>query len=233
MAPQLEDLKTALDAGPSVLLIRHAPRGEITDPRTGNDVPITKEGHALATELGSRLAALVGRGDRVVLGHSPVLRCGQTAAAIHAGLTAGARVTTVIGERGHLGGPYLRDPKPALDLAAQLGHHFLRRWFDGGVPASLVQPRPEAARDQVDRALDVLGGPESPRLAVLVSHDWNLMLVREHYFGIRHEDAGWIDFLDGVAIRRASNGFAVGYRGRVVQVPAADAVHGSRDEQRP
>jgi hypothetical protein len=182
----------------------------------------------LAADLGTRLAALLGCGDRVVLGHSPVLRCGQTAAAIHAGLTAAARAATVIGERGHLGGPYLRDPKPALDLAAQLGHHFLRQWFDGSVPESLVQPRPDAAREQVDRALEVLDRPETPRLAVLVSHDWNLMLVREHYFGVRHEEAGWIDFLDGVAIRRAMGGFAVGYRRCVVHVPAAEAARGSR-----
>jgi hypothetical protein len=48
------------------------------------------------------------------------------------------------------------------------------------------------------------------------------MLVREHYLGVRHEDAGWIDYLDGVAIQRATDGFVFRYRRRVVHVPGAE-----------
>lgn len=225
MTVHLDDVKSALADGPTVLLVRHAHRGEITDPRTGNDVPITEQGRALAVELGTMLGALLRADDRVVLAHSPVLRCGQTATAIHAGLAATTRSATVVGERGHLGGPYLLSPKPALDLAAELGHRFLRRWFDGDVPPGLVRPRPDAAREQVERALELLETPDRPRLAVLVSHDWNLMLVREHYMGVRHEEAGWIDFLDGVAIRRGGAGVAIGYRGRMVRVATMPERH--------
>lgn len=216
MNTHLDDLRDALDCGPTVLLLRHAPRGEITDARTGHDVPLTPEGEALATDLGARIAPLLRRDDAVVLAHSPVPRCRQTAAAIRTGLSTALNSATVIGDRGHLGGPYLVDPRRALDTAAHLGPRFLRRWFDGALPASLVQPCTEAASDQVAAAVEVLDHPERPRLAVLVSHDWNLMLVREHFFGVRHEDAGWIDFLDGVSIRRAAEGLALSYRGRVV-----------------
>lgn len=212
MHPNLDDLRDALDFGPAVLLLRHAPRGEISDPRTGNDVPLTPEGQELATQLGVRIADLLRNDDVVVLGHSPVFRCEQTARAIHAGLSTAARSARVIGKRGHLGGPYLIDPKPALDEAARLGPRFVREWFNGALPPSLVQPLTEAARSQIADALEVLDGPERPRLAVLVSHDWNLMLVREHVFGIRHEEAGWIDFLDGVAIGRSADGASVRYR---------------------
>lgn len=212
MHPNLDDLRDALKSGPAVLLLRHAPRGDISDPRTGHDVPLTPEGQTLATQLGVRIAKLLREEDVVVLAHSPVFRCEQTAIAIHAGLATAVRPAKVIGKRGHLGGPYLVDSKPALDEAARLGHRFVREWFDGALPASLVQPRPEAARDQIAHALEALDGPDRPRLAVLVSHDWNLMLVREHVFGIRHEEAGWIDFLDGVAIARSSDGASVRYR---------------------
>ncbi|MBK8980686.1 MAG: histidine phosphatase family protein [Planctomycetes bacterium] len=212
MHPNLDDLRDALESGPAVLLLRHAPRGEISDPRTGNDVPLTPEGRTLATQTGVRIAELLRDDDSVVVGHSPVVRCEQTAIAIYEGLTTAARPAKVIGKRNHLGGPYLVDPKPALDEAARLGHRFVREWFDGALPASLVQPRREAARDQVVHALQALDRPERPRLAVLVSHDWNLMLVREHVFGIRHEDAGWIDYLDGVAIGRSADGACLWYR---------------------
>jgi broad specificity phosphatase PhoE len=219
LTSHIDDLKGMLKCGPAVLLIRHAARGDFSDPRTGNDVPITDAGRAAATQLGLEIAQILAPADRVLLAHSPVHRCVQTAAAIHAGLSSGPCSSTLIGAREHLGGPYLVDPKPALDLAAQLGAWFLRHWFDGTVPESLVQPARDAANEQVVRALELLDQPEGPRLAILVSHDWNLMLVREHYVGVRHEDAGWIDFLDGVAMQRTEDGVAVGYRLQTIRSP--------------
>lgn len=227
MRIDLDDLRSALDAGPAVALLRHGPRGPVTDPRTGNDVPLTPEGETLARELGNAIGGLLQRGDVVHLAHSPVLRCRQTAEAIGGGVSErGARVA-LVGARDHLGGPYLLETKRALDLAAELGNGFVRKWFDGEVAAALVQPRAIAARVQVESALDALGDAGGPRLAVLVSHDWNLMLVREHYFGVRHEDAGWIDFLDGVAIQRTSIGFSVRYQGRVEHVVTRRGAEGA------
>lgn len=218
MRIDLDDLRSALDAGPAAALLRHGPRGPVTDPRTGNDIPLTPDGETLARALGHAIGALLRPGDVVHVAHSPVLRCRQTAEAIGGGVAEWGAHAVLVGSRDHLGGPYLLETKRALDLAAELGHAFVRKWFDGEVAAALVQPRAVTARAQVESALDALGGAGGPRLAVLVSHDWNLMLVREHYFGVRHEDAGWIDFLDGVAIQRTPMGFSVRYQGRVERV---------------
>jgi len=215
---ELDDLRGGLERGPTVLLLRHAQRAEITDPRTGNNMPLTAAGEAAALRLGRSIAGHLRGEDPVVLAHSPVLRCAQTVSALRAGLVPELTAARVIGARDHLGGPYLRDPPRALEAAWRLGSGFLRQWFDGAFPSSLLQPLAEAARDQVRWAVDALDQDDSPRLAILVSHDWNLMLVREHFFGVRHEDAGWIDFLDGVAVCRAPDGVTVSYRRRVVPV---------------
>lgn len=214
MSTVLDDLRTALVHGPAVLLVRHAERGHISDPRSGNDVPLTAEGERAARRLGELCGALIGTADGVVLAHSPVPRCRQTVLALREGLTNFVKQVEVIGELGHLGGPYLKDPSAALEVAAKLGSSFVREWFSGGVTPTLVEPLHVAAQFQAWSAFSVLNHPMRPRLVVLVSHDWNLMLVREHYLGVRHEDAGWIDFLDGVVLHDSSDGARVSYRGR-------------------
>jgi hypothetical protein len=37
---------------------------------------------------------------------------------------------------------------------------------------------------------------------MLVSHDWNVLTVREHLLGLMWEEHGWVDFLDGVVMRQ-------------------------------
>jgi broad specificity phosphatase PhoE len=216
MTVDIDALRAAMLGGPTVLMLRHAPRGEIRDPTTGDDVLLTPEGFAEAEKLGESIGRIPQPTSSIVLAHSPVRRCEQTVIAIHAGLARSGSDARILGERGHLGGPYLRDSRRALAVARDLGPSFVRSWFDGKLAADLVQPLAEAATEQVHRAIDVLDQVDQPRLAILVSHDWNLMMIREHFFGVRHENAGWIDFLDGVMIRRTATGISATYRARTV-----------------
>jgi hypothetical protein len=93
-----------------------------------------------------------------------------------------------------------------------MGPDFLRQWFDGLVPSGWIEPIGATASGQVRSAIAEFDNDLEPRLAILISHDWNLMAVREYFFGIRHEDAGWIDFLDGIVIRPTAGGVSFSYR---------------------
>jgi len=215
----LADLRISLAFGPSALLIRHASRPVGQAPTAST--PLTLEGQAAATQLGAAIGGSLRSGDRVIVAHSPVLRCAQTSSALRDGIGQSVATCRLVGERAYLGRPYLRNPSRALEVARRLGPDFVRQWFDGVMPSEWIQPLHTTATDQVRRALAEVHHKLEPRLAILVSHDWNLMAVREYFFGIRHEDAGWIDFLDGVIIRRAAGGVALSYRSTIVSTGGA------------
>jgi hypothetical protein len=107
----------------------------------------------------------------------------------------------VVAADSRLGGAYLVRPTEALELAGRLGERFVRAWFDGEIPNGLFLSRRDSAVHHARVAREHLNG-DSAGVVVLVSHDWNLLTVREEFLGIRHEDAGWPEFLDHVAFVR-------------------------------
>lgn len=190
----------------AAILMRHAERGHFNHPAEGASVPITPKGAIDAEVLGRALA----QWQCLDLSHSPVGRCRQTAEAIGRGaLTEGARVT-MRGEEARLGGPYMLNVPAALDKAGELGSRFVREWFDGRICYSLFKSRRDTAMEQLAIVNAQLTTVERG-LAVLVTHDWNLLAVREEVFGIRHEEDRWPGFLDGIVLWRSSNGLHVAY----------------------
>lgn len=188
----------------AAILMRHAERGHFNHPAEGASVPITPKGAIDAEVLGRALA----RWECLDLSHSPVGRCRQTAEAIGRGaLTEHARVT-MRGEEARLGGPYMLNVPAALDKAGELGSRFVREWFDGRICPSLFKSRGDTALEQLTIVDAQLSAVERG-LAVLVTHDWNLLAVREEVFGMRHEDDRWPGFLDGMVIWRSSEGLHV------------------------
>ena len=177
------------------MLLRHAERGPILDPIGGLTVPLTARGVADAVALGQQLAGL----GPFALRHSPLKRCRQTADALAAGIELAGGAVTQNEPLEQLGGPYLRQPERLAALTRSLGGDFVRAWFDDELPREVVQPVAAAARGQLDALLDALPH-DSPHSGIFVSHDWNLLTVREHVLGLRHEDEGWPGFLDGIAL---------------------------------
>jgi len=197
----------------TAILMRHAERGHFSHPAAGANVLITENGAKEAAQLGRSLA--VARTLDFV--HSPVRRCRQTAEAMASGaseLGASARVT---GEEGRLGGPYLLRSTEALNLAGHLGHRFVREWFDGRLPTELLKPRRDTALEQIATVQDHMRRV-SRGLVVLVTHDWNLLAVREELFGLRHEDDQWPGFLDGLVFWREHDDLLVTSRSKVTVI---------------
>jgi broad specificity phosphatase PhoE len=134
-----------------------------------------------------------------VLLHSPILRCQETAEQILFGYGGG----TTQGPDEGLGIPYVLDLAALADLATRMGQReFATRWFSNDLAKGVVQPAEDAAQALATLATDHLAAAEPGEIRLLVSHDWNVMLLRDRLMNLRHQEVGWLDFLDGVVFTR-------------------------------
>jgi hypothetical protein len=198
------------------LLIRHAERFPIVDVADPTRAELTPAGRAAAESLGARLEGF----SRLRLFHSPVRRCQQTAECIARGAESAGLAVTLVGAQEPLGIDYILDLAEAGRLTALHGDHFVRLWFTGQISSRVIRPAVEIAADKLaylTARLEDDAGPE--RLDLHVSHDWNTIILRELMLGVRHEEAGWLDYLDGVAFEPKPGALRVVYRDRAVIRP--------------
>lgn len=179
----------------AALIVRHAERHPISTLRGHEAVLLTDRGHEQARIAGQMLAEIAST-IRVV--HSVVMRCEQTARGIVEGARAAGADAALVGATERLAAPFIKDKERALALAEELGHGFIRAWFNDTFP-DVFEPRSAAAHGQLDVVAEHLASSVDDTLWVFVSHDWNVALVREELLGVRPEDR-WPQFLDGVAI---------------------------------
>jgi hypothetical protein len=213
----LATLREEARAGqPVAAVMRHAARHPIADPKRPEIAELTADGCAAATEFGAQLGSF----SRVRLFHSPVKRCQQTAECIAGGFARTGGRAELLGAHPALGIDYIRDLSEAGRLTVLHGDHFVRLWFEGQVPPSVIDPAPTLAAMKLDFVRARLGevAAEPGTLDLHVSHDWNIIILREHLVGVRHEDAGWLTFLDGVAFRPSERGVRAIYRDQVREV---------------
>lgn len=199
---------------PVAAVMRHAARHPIADPRRPELAELTADGCAAAEAFGAQL----GDFSRVRLFHSPVKRCQQTAECIARGLAGAGGRAELVGAHPALGIDYIRDLAEAGRLTVQHGEHFVRLWFEGAVPPAVIDPAPALAAMKLDFVRAQLAGAAPGTLDLHVSHDWNIIILREHLVGVRHEEAGWLTFLDGVAFRSAGRGVRAVYRERFREI---------------
>lgn len=194
-------------------VLRHAARHPIQDPARPELAELTEAGWRDAEAFGGRLTGY----DRVRLFHSPIKRCRQTAEGIARGATRAGLAVEMAGERPELGVDYILDLAETGRLSVVHGEHFVRLWFGGEVPAQLIHGAPEIAARKLGYLSARLGEPvaEGRRLDLHVSHDWNVLVLRERLLGVRHEEAGWAHFLDGVTFTGEGAGLRAVYRDQV------------------
>ncbi len=187
---------SALSPGkPAAALLRHAAREPITDFATSEQAPLTAAGRQHARAVGRHLPP--GRTLRLV--YSTVERCADTAACIAEGYRSSGGEATLVGSVPALFTPYVRDLHALSRFTRELGARFMRAWFDGQLPESAVQPACFAAEDFRRTTLELLSH-EPSTLTLMITHDWNILLLREIYLRLPHEEVGWADFLDGPVI---------------------------------
>jgi broad specificity phosphatase PhoE len=208
---ELLETITGLAATPTVAAVmRHAARHPIANPAEPALAEITADGAKAATGFGARLTGF----DRVRLFHSPVKRCGQTAECIAQGATRAGLAVEVVGAREEIGIDYILDLPEAGRLTGIHGDRFVRLWVEEKIPATVVRSARTLVTRQTDFVAERLREPTAGgrRLDLHVSHDWNIILLRDLLLQVRHEEAGWLTFLDGVAFTADANGLRAIYR---------------------
>lgn len=202
---------------PAAAFLRHAKRFPITDASEPTLAEITPDGAAAAEAFGAGIRGF----DRVRIFHSPVKRCRQTAECLARGVAAAGGSVSVEGPEDALGIDYIVDMKEAGRLTLKHGEHFVRLWFSGQIPATVVRAAEEIAARKLLHLTQRLQEPcaQGRRLDLHVSHDWNIIILRELLLGVCHEQVGWLDFLDGVAFAPEADGLRAVYRDCTVTRP--------------
>ena len=180
--------------GKLAIIIRHAERDPIEFMANALEARLTDNGKADAFQLGRSLA----RYNPVNIYHSPVPRCLQTAESILEGIVSCNEPATIVGYLLELGGPYITSTWDAVvNSIEKFGHSaFIRKWFDNELPSNLIMPLPDAAHMQLGILVNQLQSGNYS--SINITHDWNIMILREYFFNLRHEDIGDPDYLDGV-----------------------------------
>ena len=210
----LETLR-AIPAGvPAAVILRHAARFPITNQAEPHLAELTPQGIADAEAFGTRIQGF----DCIRLFHSPVKRCQQTAEAILRGATQIGLSGEVVGPEDTLGASYILDFAEAGRLTLEHRDHFVRLWLGRQIQPGVIREAVDLATEKLNYLLQRLREPcpRSRRLDLHVSHDWNILILRELLCTLRHEDVGWLDFLDGIAFAPSDDKLMVAYRDRVI-----------------
>ncbi len=203
---------STLSANRAAAVLRHAARHPIVDPRAPLAAELTEAGHRDAEAFGASIQDF----DRVRLFHSPVKRCQQTAESIASGAARAGLSVELVGGRPELGVAYILDQVETGRLSGLHGEHFVRLWFTGQVTDNLILPPAGIAKRKLAFLREKLSEPATGgrRLDLHISHDWNVIILRELLLGVRHEEAGWAPFLDGVAFTTDAESLRALYRER-------------------
>ena len=178
------------------VLMRHAERDPIVTVEDSLGALLNDAGKAQARTLGKKLA----RFGNLHFFHSPVERCLQTAREMATGAKEKGAKTRIDGELYDLGGPYMKDWRAVMQRVFETGAGtFVREWFGGQLPEGLAMEPDQAAGGQVAGLASQLAEPDWSGLSLNVTHDWNMLLVRNHYFDLDQRALGWPDYLEGVA----------------------------------
>jgi broad specificity phosphatase PhoE len=180
--------------GQSAIVVRHAERFAIKGNDAHYTTGLTDKGLADAFDFGN---ALPGHFGGYRLFHSEAKRCRQTAEQICRSLEFAGKEATVAGPSDIIGISYmLADIDTAFNESERHGNKFIRTWFDGRLEPGIFRALDETLAQHLDYLRSTLAS--SPGLDIHVTHDWNINVLREGIFGLKHEDAGWPDFLSSM-----------------------------------
>jgi len=206
------------DSSPVAIIIRHAERDPIRDMNSPFEAMLTDNGINQSIELGKRISKLAP----VRIYYSPVPRCRDTAVNICRGINETNKAAENAGDIFDLAAPYIVGGWSTIaGIIKKSGHDtFLRSWFDGEVSDELIMPLREAFFTQMQILLKQLS--ENTSSTINVTHDWNILILREAIFNLRHEDIGMPDFLDGIALKITDDSLDCYYHDHHRRLPIKD-----------
>lgn len=190
-----------------VALMRHAER-YIDTAENDELMGLTEEGKQAAREFGKGLSpeALIR------FFSSPVGRCVETSSLIEQGYLINGGTAEGNLELDALYVSYVNDLPTLGQIAYGMygdgeWRQFLRNWFDGKYSPELANNPDQSAQAMLDALISLLQEPGVGNICI--SHDWNLFLIKEYFLGLRHEENGYIQYLEGVIIYKKNGSYFI------------------------
>lgn len=211
----LNSIHSCKGPGNVAAMLRHAERFPILDPNDPTLAELTPDGMEAASLMGTRIEGF----QELRLFHSPVKRCRQTAEFLAQGAKSRGIKVELCGESLDLGVFYILDLIETGKMHVKHGDDFIRLWFSGLVREGIVQEPELIAQRKVAHIAKHLAETTTAgrRLDLHISHDWNIIILREMLLGITHEQSGWLNFLDGITfVPFEDKGLTASYRAKSV-----------------
>lgn len=181
------------------VIMRHSARQYDDDFQKEPFMPLTEEGRNLAYDLGRELPA----GLSASFFSSFIGRCVETAYLIDKGYVNNNNNTitknNVVSEQ--IAPFYIRNMQQLTKIILkQEIPVFIRNWIDGKIPESVLQNAETASASMFSYILDSFQKLSENAINIFVTHDWNMFLLKEFGTGLRHEDFGKIEYLEGLVL---------------------------------
>ena len=155
----------------------------------------------MAYEFGRQL-----RRDKLVRSfYSPVPRCKETAECIRKGAISGGGSAVLMGERDFLGTQFITNPKDMLKMIEELGvSNFARRWLGSELDVEIIDDPYEVASKIINGLITSMQekNDTQDKVNIHITHDWNMLPVRDIFLNVKHEEMGWPGYLDGIILAR-------------------------------
>lgn len=199
--PTLEVIQSLVDQGIQKIsiLMRHSARQYDWEHMEREPfLPLTEEGKELSFNLGRSLPA-----DMLLRPYSSVFgRCVETAYLIDKGYVSEGGATMHNRIEDLLAPSYVKKPFELAKILKSRLPDFVRHWFEGNISAEIIDPPAQAAHAIARMLVEKLEEPPEKQINLAVSHDWHLYLIKEQLMGLKHEEVGRVDYLEGIAIYR-------------------------------
>ncbi|SDU63388.1 histidine phosphatase family protein [Desulfobacula phenolica] len=189
------------------VLVRHSDRMFTEDANLEPFMTLTDEGKKNAFEFGADLrSAPLPRLYSSFLG-----RCIETAYLIDKGFTKTHNQTLDHNCTNEMLTPfYVIDMDETVHRVKKQGNAlFLRNWFDKLIDERIMENPEKTANRLSEFMIEQIKKSDENRIAVCVSHDWNIYVLKEFKLGLKHETSGDVDFLDGVVFFEKENQYYI------------------------
>jgi hypothetical protein len=179
------------------LLIRHSnrhpiPKGVIEH----RDVPLTTKGRKLAFQFGKKLP----KSYSIRLYYSPVPRCRETAEYLLKGIHTNSGSAKLMGEKDFL---YINliDQRGIVRILEKIGHHnFGYNWLKGKLDQEIIEPSKLVALRIIEGIITSMKNGIRNIMDIHVTHDLNILSVRDVISPVQNENFDWPEYLDGIIV---------------------------------
>ncbi|NOX33275.1 MAG: histidine phosphatase family protein [Deltaproteobacteria bacterium] len=189
------------------VLIRHSERFFTKDASLEPFMGLTDNGKKIAFDFGQAIRS----NPLPKLSSSFMGRCIETAFLIDKGFTKKNHRTLEHNSLNDKLSPfYVKDIEKTIPLVEKYGNElFLRNWFDKRIDESIME-NPEKTSDILcEFMIEQIKNLKENKIAVCVSHDWNIYPVKEFKLGLKAETAGDVGYLDGLVFFEKENKYYI------------------------